>query len=43
MAPATGVWLSAFEKVGVQETVGATVWPDLAVQAGYSSVLYLVS
>jgi hypothetical protein len=30
-------------EMGVQETVGATVWPDLAVQAGYSSVLYLVS
>ena len=29
--------------LGVQETVGATVWPDLTVQAGYSSVLYLVS
>ena len=33
----------ARREMGVQETVGATVWPDLAVQAGYSSVLYLVS
>jgi hypothetical protein len=43
MAPAPGVRLSESEEVGAQETVGATVWPDLAVQAGYSSVLYLVS
>src|SRR5262249_50878260 len=28
---------------GVQETVGATVWPALPWQRGYSSVLYLVS
>src|SRR2546427_11090355 len=28
---------------GVQETVGATVWPALPSQRGYSSVLYLVS
>ena len=31
------------KKKGAQETVGATVWPGLTVQAGYSSVLYLVS
>jgi hypothetical protein len=29
--------------VGAQETVGATVWPTLTEQGGYSSVLYLVS
>src|SRR5207245_11754068 len=28
---------------GVRETVGATVWPALPWQRGYSSVLYLVS
>src|SRR2546427_13243619 len=28
---------------GVRETVGATVWPALPSQRGYSSVLYLVS
>jgi hypothetical protein len=25
---------------GIQETVGATVWPALPKQRGYSSVLY---
>jgi hypothetical protein len=30
-------------RLGAQETVGATVWPSLTEQGGYSSVLYLVS
>ena len=38
-----GARAAARREMGAQETVGATVWPDLAVQAGYSSVLYLVS
>ena len=30
-------------KEGAQETVGATVWPELPRSSGYCSVLYLVS
>ena len=35
--------MRAEEKCGVQETVGAAVWPTLTKQRGYFSVLYLVS